>query len=349
MPIRLFAAILLSAVLLSACAPQPAASTTLPTLPADAPPEQPLTLIPLTQPAASASSQFSGADWYGQVLVLLPQYPDVFEGGPQGALMLLPAAEILACLDAADCQPLDPQPLPLFAAGLKAAVPGFEGFEAIAFDGDSVYITIEAHELGGMQGYIIRGQMQPDLAGITLDVGSLTPVNPQAKLSNMSDEALLLTPGGLLSFYEANGANINPQPLAHRFDADLQPLGTLPLPALEYRLTDASRLDENNRFWVINYLYPGDAPKLDLAPDALVAEYGQGATHAASSVVERLVEMEWTPQGIALTDRAPIQLQLLPDNQARNWEGLVRLPGRGFLLITDSFPGTLLAFVAHLP
>lgn len=349
MPIRLFAAILLSTLLFAACAPQPAAPTTRPTLPADAPPEQPLTLIPLTEPAASASSQFSGADWYGQVLVLLPQYPEVFEGGPQGALMMLPEAEILACLDAADCQPLDPQPLPFFAEGLKDAVPGFEGFEAIAFDGDTVYLSIEARALNGMQGYIIRGQVLPDLAGITLDMGSLTPVDPQAKLSNMSDEALLVTPDGLLSFYEANGANINPQAVAHRFDADLQPLAALPLPALEYRLTDASHLDENNRFWVINYLYPGDAKKLDLAPDALAAKYGQGASHAASSVVERLVEMEWTPQGIVLTDRAPIQLQLLPDNQARNWEGLVRLPGRGFLLVTDSFPGTLLAFVPGGP
>jgi hypothetical protein len=29
----------------------------------------------------------------------------------------------------------------------------------------------------------------------------------------------------------------------------------------------------------------------------------------------------------------------------RNWEGLVRLDDRGFLLVTDLFPGTILGFV----
>ena len=32
---------------------------------------------------------------------------------------------------------------------------------------------------------------------------------------------------------------------------------------------------------------------------------------------------------------------------ARNWEGIARLEGRGFLLVTDQFPDTILAFVPY--
>lgn len=46
-----------------------------------------------------------------------------------------------------------------------------------------------------------------------------------------------------------------------------------------------------------------------------------------------------------VTNTPPIQLQLI-DGVSRNWEGLVRLDERGFLLITDEFPETILAFVA---
>jgi len=35
----------------------------------------------------------------------------------------------------------------------------------------------------------------------------------------------------------------------------------------------------------------------------------------------------------------------LPGNDARNWEGIVRLDNRGFLLATDKFPTTILGFV----
>jgi len=46
-----------------------------------------------------------------------------------------------------------------------------------------------------------------------------------------------------------------------------------------------------------------------------------------------------------LTDSAPIQLTLLSDGTARNWEGVAKLDDRGFLLATDKFPDTILAFV----
>ena len=109
-------------------------------------------------------------------------------------------------------------------------------------------------------------------------------------------------------------------------------------------MTDATAVDENDRFWLINYFFPGDT---DLRPlsDPLSQQFGQGTTHQQHEQVERLVELQLGAAAITLTGAPPIQLQL-PDDEARNWEGLVHLDERGFLLATDKFPTTILGFVA---
>ena len=124
----------------------------------------------------------------------------------------------------------------------------------------------------------------------------------------------------------------------------------MPRPAIhvapiEYRVTDATTLDDRDRFWVINYHWPG-APWHTGACE-ITERYGQGASHARCRTVERLVELQRTAQGIQATDRAPVQLELLDDEHPRNWEGIVRLPGRGFLLVTDEHPTTIFAFVPY--
>ena len=136
---------------------------------------------------------------------------------------------------------------------------------------------------------------------------------------------------------------ITPNPEMHRFDFNLRPLSAVPFPNVEYRITDATALDEEKRFWAINYFYPGDK---DLLPerDFLAIRYGRGVTHRQQATVERLVEFAYDAQGITRTDRAPIQLLL--GDVSRNWEGIARLDERGFLLATDKFPETMLGFVS---
>jgi len=57
------------------------------------------------------------------------------------------------------------------------------------------------------------------------------------------------------------------------------------------------------------------------------------------------VEFQYTASGISLVDTPPIQLELIDDDHSRNWEGVVRLDGIGFLLMTDTHPETILGFV----
>jgi hypothetical protein len=302
--------------------------------------EQSAQIISLAGPIAAPEAEISGLAWYGDRLILLPQFPGRFDD----KLFALSKADILAFLDGTQDGPLPPQSIPLIAPDLDQLA-GYEGLEAIAFHDDRVFVTVETSGGSPMLGYLAAGRIAPDLHRMELDTTNLVEIVPPAPLANYSDEALLLADDTVLTVYEANGRNVNPAPTIHQFSTILEPVGRLPFPAVEYRVTDATAVDENGRFWVINYLFPGDISKLDPAPDELGERYGRGPTHANSDIVERLVELQFSDSGTTLTDAPPIQLELLP-NDARNWEGIVRLDERGFLLATDKFPETILAFVA---
>lgn len=305
--------------------------------------EQPVTLIPLGEPLAGQPPEISSMAWYRDALVLAPQFPQRFDN----QFFYLPKTEILDFLQGATSGPLTPQPLPLAELELTVQIAGYEGFEAIAFAGETVFLTVEAEESEGMVGHLLTGFIAPDLSVLRLDPEQRVEIPPQAQLENMTDEAIVLADNQVLTFYEANGFVVNPRPVAHRFSINgLQPLDPIPIPNLEYRLTDATPLDEKNRFWVVNYFFPGDEG-LTLGPDPLATRYGVGPTHAQQQTVERLVEMQYSGDRIIVVDAPPIQLQLL-DDVARNWEGIVRLETpeiNGFLLVTDRFPETLLGFV----
>jgi hypothetical protein len=293
---------------------------------------------------ADPKAEYSGLAWYGDWLILLPQYPGRFDGGSDGALLALSRDNLLAYLDGAAPPPLVPRPVPFAAPGVAVDVAGFEGYEAIVFDGDRAYLTIEAAPPGGeMRAYLVAGDMAPDLSGLSLDPESRVVIPMPVQSGNKSYESLLLAGDQLLAIYEANGLALSPEPVAARFDLDLVPAGTLPFPHVEYRVTDVTALDAQGRFWAINYFFPGE-PELEPAVDPVAETYGRGPTHARYDYVERLVELQLDDAGIHLVDRPPIQLALIAED-ARNWEGIVRLDGRGFLLVTDKFPETILAFV----
>jgi len=323
-------------------------TSSLPTQPATTPPtaslpqEQLVTVISLSGPASESKSEISGMAWYNESLILLPQYPSRFGSG-DGAVFSLAKDDLLAFLDGTQTGPLSPIEIPFVAPGIEQ-IDGFEGFEAITFSGNNVYLTIEAKP-DKMMGYLVVGTITPNLSELRLDPTSLNEIPPQVQIDNMTDEALLITPAGVLSFFEANGLKNNASPIVHTFSLTGESLGTSPMANLEYRLTDVTPLDSTNRFWGINYFYPGDT-KLTPDIDPLAVSYGKGPTHAVSTAVERLVQFQYSENGITFTTIPPIQLQLLPDNEARNWEAIAFLDQRGFLLATDKFPTTILAFVS---
>jgi hypothetical protein len=341
--------LILTAALLAACTPNPLAAAT-PTLPAPAgaAPETPVETearsIPLAGAVASPQAELSGLAWYGDYLILLPQYPQRMASQADGAILALHRGDLIAYLDGQVPGPLAPIEVPFIASGLEDDIAGFEGYEAITFAGETAFLAIESRQGLKMVGYLVKGRLAPDLSELRLEADVLRPVEAQARLANKSYEALLISGERLLAFYEANGQSQNPDPQVMVYDFLLNPQGRLPFVDLPYRLTDVTALDGQDRFWGINYFFPGEAD-MQAQADPLASEFGEGDTHARSEVVERLVEFQLADERVSLTGRSPIQLALLAD-EARNWEGIVRLEGRGFLLATDKFPQTILAFVA---
>ncbi|MBI5031945.1 MAG: hypothetical protein HZB51_15550 [Chloroflexi bacterium] len=316
-----------------------------PTLPdtIDAPSaiEQAVIIIPLAGPVAKTEAEISGMAWYGDYLILLPQYPNRF-GSSDGAFFAIAKSDLVAFIDGKSKEPIKPREIPLKAPGLAQRIAGFEGYEAIGFVRDQVFLTIESKP-GAMLGNIVKGKIAPDLSTIEIDSATLLTIPPQAGITNLSDETIVVAGNKILTMYEANGANVNAKPVAHVFDLKPVSLGTIPSPNIEYRITDATPTDSTNRFWAINYFYPGDS-KLKPIMDPLTLRYGKGKTHAQFPQVERLVEFQISDAALTLADTPPIQFRL-PDNNARNWEALARLDNRGFMIATDSFPQTILGFV----
>ncbi|MBI5304162.1 MAG: hypothetical protein HY868_18665 [Chloroflexi bacterium] len=347
-------------LLVNACAPMP-----IPTVaPASAITTTPVAeiaplVIPVSGTIANARAEISGMAWYGDYLILLPQYPD-FEKrrniAPQAApaLFAFARADLLAFVDGAKKDALVPKRIQLDDGDLIKRIDAdgfnYQGYESIVFVGNRVFVTIETENKlnrNTMQAYLMAGDIAPDLSKVKFDPTKLTPIKSPAPINNLSQEALLAVGDKLLTFYEANGAGVNQSPIASVFDQKtLAPVGTLTFPNLDYRLTDVTPPDSAFKFWGISYQFPGDDASLK-APrvDTLAAKYGQGPTHAKFPQVERLVEFQYNESGVAFTDRAPIQLVLLNADTARNWEAIARLDYRGLLIATDSFPETILAFV----
>ncbi len=342
--------------------------------------EQPVTLIPITgelmTTCGPGCAEVSGLAWYRDNLILLPQYPERFPDAadskpptmgrlaPAGGatLFAIPKSEIIAYLDGHSKRALVPKCVHFVAPDFRQSVRGYQGYEAIAFDGDRAILLIEAKgsRVNGracMTGYIVTGKILNDLSELRIDptdgdatLPTLTEIPPQTMrdgatvvLPNMAYETVVLVKGTIVTLYEANGCNVNPAPAAHRFDLALRPLQSVSLPTMEYRITDATSADADGRFWVINFFYVGDEKHLKPAKDELITPESQGCTHKRTKTVERLLELQYTATGIQRTDRPPIQLELglFP----RNWEGIVRLDNRGFLLVTDQYPITILGFV----
>jgi hypothetical protein len=302
--------------------------------------------IPLPGELASANMEYSGLSWYGKYLILLPQYPNRINHDDEGFLYAINKDNLMAFLDNPTTEVLV-DPIPFDDAGLSKQLVGFEGFEAIVFIEDSVYLTIETHGGNPMRSFIVKGLVEFDestIKAIRLEGSSLVELTVQNNNSNASYEALTCDGTFIYAFFEQNGEAQNNLPFVIRLDSDLKNWKEIPLDFINYRLTDATLMDEDGSFWMINYFFPGDT-HLEVENDPISSRYGLGESHQNNEPVERLVKLNLTEKRFILTDEPPLYLYLLANDEARNWEGLVRFGEQGFLLVTDKFPDSILGFI----
>ncbi len=305
-------------------------------------------LLPLLGPLSSSRAEVSGLTWKGDTLVILPQFPELFGHDDMLGFFVLGKEEILTRLQEQDPAPLLPTVVLCQAAGLMRVIRGFDGLEAMGIMQDRVYMTVEAKDDTVMAGYLVSGHY--DMLGdqVVIDMTRLTSIPMGVNIPNVAEESMIIAGDRVITFCEANGRNIIEQPLAKVFDQAINFVGSIPFPNIEYRVTDATALDEEGRFWVLNYFYPGEKKKLRPAPDPEVEKFGLPENWREGQCVERLLELQLTPDDrIVRTGTPPINLRLSSDGSCRNWEAVVRLDQKGFLLMTDKYPTTLFGFAPN--
>ncbi|MEE8335058.1 MAG: hypothetical protein V3S48_01315 [Candidatus Neomarinimicrobiota bacterium] len=295
--------------------------------------------IPLSGEAGDKSLEMSGLTWYGDSLILMPQ--NINWKSP--AFYYLTKNEILKWIKGDKEKSLSPKRLSLILPDFRTVIPGYQGFEAICFMDNQAAILIESKSKQGMVGFLAKGYITGKPRELVIDA-QLRTINPPVEIKNMAFESILYTNSKIMAFFEANGSEINTGPKVELFSTELKPMGSRPFPFIEYRITDVTAVDDRGRFWALNFFWPGEKKILNPGADIIAEKFGIGNTHKLYNHVERLIELQITPTGIVLTDTAPVQLKL-DREESHNWEGLARLDNLGFILVTDEYPRTILAFV----
>jgi hypothetical protein len=302
--------------------------------------------IPLSGDVAKSGSEISGLTWYKDQLILLPQYPDRFSKSDFSSLFRISKEAILDFLDQGNpSTKISPERIKFDEKEIPARLPRFQGYEAIAFVKDKVYLTIELNQKQSMQALLIEGSISEKMDKVILDETTLDSIPVPLQIGNHAYESLVPVGDKLLIIYEANGVNLTNTPQMVQYDLKRGNLTLKPFINLEYRITDATSADEQGKFWVINYFWPGDVFKLMPAADPLADQSEPPIIFSDKRGIERLVELQYADKGIKFTDSNPIILGTLSADNSRNWEGVVRLDDKGFIVVTDRFPETILAFV----
>ncbi|MEC7821942.1 MAG: hypothetical protein VX896_05895 [Candidatus Neomarinimicrobiota bacterium] len=295
--------------------------------------------ILLTGEATERSLEMSGLAWYNDYLILMPQY--VNESKPR--FYYLKKSTINDWLNGNKEKPLNPSKIDIIMPDYFNSIKGYQGFEAICFIGNKAYLIIETKNNDSMQSFIVKGSMDIKNKTLIIDpekkVEILLPVN----IKNMGYESILKYKYRLMVLFEANGINVNSDPKASFYNSSLKQKGHISFPNIEYRITDATELDDQGRFWAINFFWPGEKKRLNPGKDLVLNNTVKGETHQEFEHVERLVEFKIDGKNIYKTNSLPIQLEL--NQNSRNWEGVVRMENKGFLMIVDEHPRTILAFI----
>ncbi len=249
--------------------------------------------------------EISGMDWYNDNLFLLPE-------NLGGYLFMVKKSEIQKqlSLKKGSIQPIKT----IFnTPNYSNSIPGFDGFEAIAFYENSVYVTIEADQNGVMVGYIAGGSINPNSYEITILEKKIQKISTPVQIDNLSYESIIRHKNNLLLLYAANGSNVRKDP--YQLSISLNDFSSKKIkgPNIEYRITDATKV-KKNKFWAINYYWPGDKKNLKPSLDKL----SKNKKTNSDQTIVRLVEFKIKRNGTSLTRKKPINL-ILEEGNSRNW------------------------------
>ena len=291
----------------------------------------PIQEIELEGIITNPKQEISGMDWYNDNLFLLPE-------NLGGYLFMVKKNEIQKQLSLKKGS-IKPIKTMFNTPDYSKSIPGFDGFEAIAFYENSVYVTIEADENGEMVGYIAWGNIDPISYEIIILEKNIQKISTPIQIDNLSYESIIRHENNLLLLYEANGSSLRKDPYQLLISLNDFSSKKIKGPNIEYRITDATKV-KKNKFWAINYYWPGDKKNLKPSLDKL----SKNKKTNSDQTIERLVEFKIKRNSISLTRKKPINL-ILEEGNSRNWEAIVRFGESGFLIATDKYPRMILAYI----
>ncbi len=300
--------------------------------------EKEIKTIPLEGQITNPKKEISGLDWYKNNLFLLPE-------NLEGYIFIISKIELIKSIKSKKPVSILPLKKKFDTPNFSVLIPGFEGFESISFYKNNFIVTIEAKHNKLMKSYIAWGEINPKTLELRIPKDNLLYIKTPMQINNMTYESSLIYKKDVIFFYEANGKNLQKNITQPKFSLENKSFSDIKFPNIEYRITDVTKLDKNNKFWGINYFWPGDEKHLIPANDLLIKDDEVGTSHSLSKTVERLVEFQIIKNEIIITETKPIQLKL--DKNSRNWEGIVRLDNEGFIIVTDKYPKMILAFVEY--
>jgi hypothetical protein len=311
----------------------------------------PVLSICLAGDAAARANEYSGLAWHGDELFLLPQWSPrglararTQPGFTRPYVYRIPGARLRAWVDGRDRSPIAPERVDLDLLDL-ANNPDYQGFEAIAFDGDRAALAVERGDRDRMSGLLVTARLDP-ARGLVLERDALT-LDVPVRSDNHAYEALTLVDGAWLALFEANGMDTSCASSALRVERAGGDPRAIAVEAIPYRVTDATAADADGRFWVTQYSYRdvGDTEECQRTiravgcfQEAVDCDPRGGATRS----VERLLELRDDGTSVRATGRV---IRFVREDRARNWEGVARLDHRGFVVVTDEWPRTILGFV----
>jgi hypothetical protein len=291
------------------------------------------------------NSEISGLCWYDDELIVLPQYPHYFMENDTGMIFKISKSKIINYLDNQEESVINPDKIQIVDLEVLSGINGFQGFEAITVLDEYAYFTIEAKVSRQMQSYLISGKIINNSNRIVLQPESLMPLQIPRQVPNMTFESLLSYNGKVIAIFESNGSKINPNPVALEIDPNTRKVKQIQFPNIEYRLTDATNCDALGNFWVTNYYWPGEFFLFNPESDRFNSGKTENRKLNVDKAIERIIQLRIKNDKIEIGDAAPIYLQTEDEKDGRNWEGIARLDDRGFIIATDKFPRTIIAFL----
>ena len=230
--------------------------------------------------------------------------------------------------------PLRPRRIPTATGEIPHAIRAYDGLEAIVIRGDRCFVLAEFGSATAAWGArLVAGSIERTRSGIRFEHIASAEIRGPSTRANFTAESLVLAGNECWVIDELNGRRITDRPVLRRYSLDLEFLGELPMPALEYRVTDATGLDADGRFSVLDVFWPADA--------------GLVMPEVESGPVERIIPLRQVGDRIELDLSRPVlDLRGSRVDAMHNWEGVVRWGEVGFLLVTDEYPQDLLAYVA---